>query len=58
MEVWDSGKVPLGIFYREEGTPTYEGQLVRDINLAPASQDITDKVWKEKVKRIIEENYV
>jgi 2-oxoglutarate ferredoxin oxidoreductase subunit beta len=58
MEVWDSGKVPLGIFYREEGTPTYEEQLVRDINLAPALQDITDKVWKEKVKRIIEEKYV
>ncbi len=58
MDVWNSGKVPVGIFYKEENSVSYDEQLVKDIKLAPALQDITDKVWKEKVKRIIEENFV
>ncbi len=58
MEIWDSGKVPVGVFYKEDGSVPYDAQLVKDINLAPALQDIEDVRWKEKIKEIIEKNFV
>ena len=40
---WEPGNVPIGLFYKEEGTPTYDGQAGRlavndnisDIDISP-----------------------
>lgn len=57
-ETWDRGKLPLGIIYKEEGLPTYEELLLREKDTVPVYDDITSDVWKEKIKKIIEENFV
>ena len=57
-DTWAQGKLPLGIIYKEEGRPTYEELLLRSKDTVPVYDDITSDVWKEKIKKIIEENFV
>ncbi|NPA80587.1 MAG: 2-oxoacid:ferredoxin oxidoreductase subunit beta [Thermotogae bacterium] len=57
-DTWAQDKLPLGIIYREEGLPTYEELLLKSKDTVPVYDDITSDVWKEKVKQIIQENFV